>query len=117
MTKPDPRDKRVPSKGKRRGRKGDPRDTRIRNENAARRKEDNTLTLVHPKAPLEIDHGAYTDEEADKPGRPAVNDKWWLIFFLVHTLAYLGTSAWISYTALTNAKLPITEDTSDPIDT
>jgi len=117
MKKPNPKDKRAPSTGKPRIHNGAPEHPEARHGNAARRKEGETLTLVHPGSPLEIDHSAYTDEEADRSGSPAVNDKWWMIFFLVHTLAYLGISAWINYAAITNDKLPITEDTSGPIDT
>jgi len=51
-------------------------------------------------------------------GRSVVHDRVWLCTFLIHTLAYLGVSAYINYTAVTNDKQPITEDSDlGPIDT
>jgi hypothetical protein len=51
-------------------------------------------------------------------GRSVVHDKVWLCTFLLHTLAYLGGSAYINYTAVTNDKQPITEDSDlGPINT
>jgi hypothetical protein len=81
------------------------------------RQKKETLTLHHPDSPLQIDHSAYIDKEAEQAERSAVHDKWWLAAFLVHTLGYLGTSAFINYAAITNDKLPITEGTLGPIDT
>jgi hypothetical protein len=51
-------------------------------------------------------------------GRSVVHDKAWLCTFLLHTLAYLGVSAYINYTAVANDKQPITEDSDlGPINT
>jgi hypothetical protein len=43
-------------------------------------------------------------------GVSVTHDKVWLYTFLVHTLAYLGVSGYINYTAIINDKQPITED-------
>jgi hypothetical protein len=50
-------------------------------------------------------------------GVSVIHDQVWLYTFLVHTLAYLGVSGYINYTAITNDKQPITEDSDlGPID-
>jgi len=76
-----------------------------------------TLTQQHPGSPLQIDHSVYMDEKAGTTERFVIHDKWWLAAFLVHTLGYLGTSAFINYAAIKNDKLPITKGTLGPIDT
>jgi len=76
-----------------------------------------TRTQQHPGSPLQVDHTAYMDEKAGTTERFVIHDKWWLAAFLVHTLGYLGTSAFINYAAITNDKLPIKEGTLGPIDT
>lgn len=46
-----------------------------------------------------------------------IHDKVWLFIFLIHTLAYLGVSAWINYAVIANDKQPINEDNDlGPID-
>jgi hypothetical protein len=51
-------------------------------------------------------------------GRSVAHDKVWLCTFLLHTLAYLGVSGYINYTAVTNDKQPITKDSDlGPINT
>jgi hypothetical protein len=46
-----------------------------------------------------------------------ISDKWWLFAFLIHTIAYLGASAWINYAAIANDKVAITDGTLGLIDT
>jgi hypothetical protein len=92
-----------------------PSKKKIKPKRVKQKKE--TLTLHHPDSPLQINHSAYIDEEAEQAERSAVHDKWWLAGFLVHTLGYLGTSAFINYAAIMNDRLPITEGTLGPIDT
>jgi hypothetical protein len=43
-------------------------------------------------------------------------DKWWLWGFLLHTLIYLGGSAYVNWKAMSLDKQVVTNDTSDPID-
>ena len=57
------------------------------------------------------------DEKGRTTERLVIHDNWWLAAFLLHTLGYLGTSAFINYAAITNDMLPITEGTLGPIDT
>lgn len=45
----------------------------------------------------------------------SIRDKWWLWGFLIHTIAYLGCSAYINYLAITVAQPQNTEATSSPI--
>jgi hypothetical protein len=64
-----------------------------------------TSTLKGPSPPL---------EEKEKS---LVHNKVWLYVFLVHTLAYVGITAYINYVTVANDKQPITEGTSlGPID-
>jgi hypothetical protein len=59
-----------------------------------------------------------TKAKSASNGRSVVHDKVWLCTFLLHTLAYLGVSAYINYSAVTNDKQPITEDSDlGPINT
>jgi hypothetical protein len=81
-------------------------------------KEEETPTLTHPGPPPQIDPSASMDKSVDQAGKSAIQDKWWFATFLVHTLGYLGASAWINYTTVTNDKQPVTEDSDlGPIDT
>jgi hypothetical protein len=60
-----------------------------------------------------------TSKEANTASKNlhAIHDKVWLGVFLVHTLAYLGFSAYINYVTVANDKQSITEVTSlGPID-
>lgn len=52
-----------------------------------------------------------------KKAKTSIQDKWWLLAFLLHTAAYFGASAWINYAAITNDKLAVTDGTAGPIDT
>jgi len=45
----------------------------------------------------------------------SIRDKWWLWGFLIHTIAYLGSSVYINYIAITEARPQSTENTSSPI--
>jgi hypothetical protein len=56
-------------------------------------------------------------DKSDKREKSLVHDKIWLCIFLIHTLAYLGVSAYNNYVAVINNSQSINEDASlGPID-
>jgi hypothetical protein len=68
-------------------------------------RREETSTFKDPTPPLEAKE------------KSLVHNKVWLYIFLVHTLAYVGITAYINYVAVTNDKQPITGDASlGPID-
>ena len=47
----------------------------------------------------------------------SVHDKWWLWGFMIHAIAYLGSSAYINYVVFIDSRSQIAEDASSPITT
>lgn len=72
--------------------------------------DDKPFKRKSPRSPAKV-------RPAKQGGQSGIHDKVWLFLFLVHTLAYLGVSAWINYAVIANDKQPISEDSDlGPID-
>jgi len=67
--------------------------------------------------PIDSAKATSPSSKSDRKGKSFVHDKIWLCIFLIHTLAYLGASAYNNYVAVTSNKQAVNEDTSlGPID-
>lgn len=72
--------------------------------------DDKPFKRRSPRSPVKV-------RPAKEGGQSAIHDKVWFSIFLIHTLVYLGVSAWINYGVIANDQQPINEDSDlGPID-
>jgi hypothetical protein len=62
--------------------------------------------------PIDRAKATSTSSKSDRKGKSFIHDKIWLCIFLIHTLAYLGVSAYNNYVTVANNKQAVNEDTS-----